>query len=106
MNTKQRNYYEHVIVNMMNRFAKYINSLVDFSKKYNNAIEDLCKENNCNINDVTISQELADLVKQIESSYDKAKGFYKDLEYMRRQNRSLSQALICSSISMPMNLRR
>lgn len=47
------------------------------------------RKNNCNIDEVTISQELLDLKKQIESSYDKANGFYKDLEYMRSQNRSL-----------------
>ena len=58
-------------------------------KEYNKAIKDLCEKNNCNIDEVTISQELLDLKKQIESSYDKANGFYKDLEYMRSQNRSL-----------------
>ena len=89
MNTKQRNYYEHVIVNQMNRFASYMNYLSDFGKEYNKAIDDLCKENNCNIEDVNISQELIDFKKQIESSYDKAKSFYKDLEYIRNQNRSL-----------------
>ncbi len=44
MNSKQRNYYEHVIVNQMNRFASYMNYLSDFVKEYNKAIKNLCEK--------------------------------------------------------------